>query len=411
MRIVVIGGGPAGMMAAGQAAKMGASVTLLERNERLGKKLAITGKGRGNVTNTAEIEDFITQFPGHGRFLYSALYRFTNDDVRRFFSDLGVPTVEERGGRVFPQSQKASDLVDALRQFLDQTGVRIYKGQRADAIGVKDGAVEYVGCGEKQFPADAVIIATGGASYPATGSTGDGYRLARELGHTVETPHPALVPLETVETWVRDLTGLSLKNVNVQLTVGKNIVAEEFGEMLFTHYGLSGPIILTVSREAVKALKKGKKPVIHLNLKPALTPEQLDARLLRDFEKYSRKQFKNSLVDLLPQRLIDPVIRISGIDGELPVNQISREQRRQLLVALTDMPLNVSGVRSLREAIVTAGGVSRKEIDPASMASKLVKGLYFAGEVIDIDGNTGGYNLQAAFSTGTLAGLSAAGQE
>ncbi len=399
------------MMAAGQAAQAGAEVILLERNARLGKKLAITGKGRGNLTNSAELEDFIVQFPGHGRFLYSALYRFTNEDVRRFFHEQGVPTVEERGGRIFPQSQKASDLVDAMRRFIEQAGVRIHYGHRATAVGVRNGAVQYVNCGERQFAAEAVIIATGGASYPATGSTGDGYRLAVELGHLVETPYPALVPLETAETWVRELTGLSLKNVRVHLTVGKKTVAEEFGDMLFTHYGLSGPIILTASREAVKALRKGANPVVHVNLKPALTVEQLDARILRDFNKYSRKQFKNSLGDLLPQRLIDPVIKLSKIDGELLVNQINREQRGQLLAVLTDMTFTICGVRPLKEAIVTAGGVSRKEIDSSTMASKLIKGLYFAGEVIDIDGNTGGYNLQAAFSTGALAGFSAGAQE
>ncbi|MCR3923270.1 MAG: NAD(P)/FAD-dependent oxidoreductase [Firmicutes bacterium] len=408
VHVVVIGGGPAGMMAAGQAAKAGADVTLLERNERLGKKLAITGKGRGNVTNTADTESMIAQYPGNGIFLYGPLYRFTNEDLRRFFLELGVPTVEERGGRVFPQSQRAQDLGTALESFMSEHGVKICKGNRVTALLTKAGYIQGVKCGGVTYPADAVIVATGGSSYPATGSTGDGYTLAKQVGHTVVTPRPALVPLETVETWVKDVTGVALKNVEAKVTVNGRTIAEEFGEMLFTHYGLSGPIILTVSREAVVALAKNQRPQVHLNLKPALSPEQLDARLLRDFEKNLRKQFKNSLNDLLPQRLIEPIITLSGISPELPVHQISKVQRQALLATLTNLTLHVKGMRSLREAIVTAGGVAVKELHPTTMESKIIQGLYFAGEVIDVDGNTGGYNLQAAFSTGYVAGLSAA---
>jgi predicted Rossmann fold flavoprotein len=399
------------MMAAGQAAKAGASVTLLERNDRLGKKLMITGKGRGNVTNAAEIADFIGQYPGNGTFLYGALYRFTNEDTRRFFLELGVPTVIERGGRVFPESQKASDLVAAMAAFMEKHGVRVLKGQRVTAIAAEKGRVTGVDCGDEKIKADAVVLATGGASYPATGSTGDGYTLAKGLGHTIITPRPALVPLETEEAWVRDLTGLSLKNVTARVSVDGKTVAEEFGEMLFTHYGLSGPIILTLSRVAVRALDQKKKTQVHINLKPALTPEQLDARLLRDFEKYARKQFKNALDDLLPQRLIAPVITLAGISGEQPVHQISKKQRGELLEALTNFTLTVKGKRALREAIVTAGGISVKETDPTTMESKKIKNLFFAGEVLDIDGNTGGYNLQAAFSTGFVAGQSSAEKE
>lgn len=399
------------MMAAGQAAAAGAAVTLLERNDRVGRKLAITGKGRGNVTNTADIEDIVAQFPGNGTFLYGALYRFTNDHVREFFASLGVPTVEERGGRVFPASQKASDLVAAMERFLAQHGVRIQKGRRVSEIIVADGQVHGVLCGGEKFAAETVILATGGASYPATGSTGDGYRLAEKVGHSIVQPRPALVPLVTEEPWVRELTGLALKNVIASVLVDGRVVAEEFGEMLFTHYGLSGPIILTLSREVVKALECGKRPIIAINLKPALTMEQLDARLLRDFQKYSRKQFKNSLDELLPQKLIEPVVALAGIPPELPVNQVGRQQRQKLCEVLTALPLTVTGIRSLREAIVTAGGVAVKEIDPTTMESKLVNGLYFAGEVVDIDGNTGGYNLQAAFSTGYVAGISAAVEE
>lgn len=411
MRVVVVGGGPAGMMAAGQAAAAGASVTLLERNDRVGKKLAITGKGRGNVTNAADIGDFIEQFPGNGTFLYGAFYRFTNDDVRRFFLELGVPTVVERGGRVFPESQKASDLVVAMKRFMARHGVRVQYGRRVTAVRTEGGRVTGVSCGSETVAADAVILATGGASYPTTGSTGDGYALAQRLGHTVITPRPALVPLETAEPWAKELTGLSLKNVTARVSVDGKTVAEEFGEMLFTHFGLSGPIILTLSREAVRCLKQKKQPLIYINLKPALTAEQLDARLLRDFEKYARKQFKNSLDELLPQRLVEPVIALTGIAPELPVHQISKKQRTALLDVLTGLPLTVTGQRPLREAIVTAGGISVKETDPTTMESRLVAGLFFAGELLDIDGNTGGYNLQAAFSTGFLAGRSAAGQE
>lgn len=409
MHVIVIGGGPAGMMAAGQAAKAGARVTLLEKNNRLGKKLAITGKGRGNVTNAAEIEDMIQQYPGNGTFLYGPLYRFTNDHLRQFLLELGVPTVVERGGRVFPISQKAQDVVEALERFLHKYGVKVQLGKQVTKLLTTDaGQIQGVVCGEEVIAAEAVIIATGGASYPATGATGDGYRLAEAVSHTIVPPRPALVPLETEESWVRELTGVSLKNVSAKLTVNNRVVAEEFGEMLFTHYGVSGPIILTLSREAVNALLKKQKPQLHLNLKPALTREKLDARLLRDFDKNIRKQFKNSLNDLLPQRLIETIIMLSGIEPDLPVNQITKAQREALLTTLTDLTLQIKSMRSLREAIVTAGGVTVKEVHPTTLASKLVGGLYFAGEVIDIDGNTGGYNLQAAFSTGFVAGLSAA---
>ncbi|MFW0861386.1 MAG: NAD(P)/FAD-dependent oxidoreductase [Dethiobacter sp.] len=407
----MIGGGPAGMMAAGQAAAAGASVTLLERNERLGKKLAITGKGRGNVTNAADIGDFIQQFPGNGSFLYAAFYRFTNEDVRNFFLEQGVPTAVERGGRVFPQSQRAADLVEAMKRFLNLKNVRVQLARRVTAILTSENRVSGISCGDEQIPADAVVLATGGASYPATGSSGDGYLLAKKLGHTIISPRAALVPLETAEAWGRELVGLSLKNVTARVKVNGKIIAEEFGEMLFTHYGLSGPIILTLSRVVVRALEQKQQPSVLINLKAALTQEQLDARLLRDFEKYARKQFKNSLVDLLPQRLIVPVMALAGIPPELPVHQVSKTQRTALLEVLTCLPLTVTGKRPLREAIVTAGGVSLKEVNPATMGSKLIEGLYFAGELLDVDGNTGGYNLQAAFSTGFLAGSSAAGKE
>lgn len=405
---IVVGGGPAGMMAAGQAALAGATVTLLERNERLGKKLSITGKGRGNLTNTAGMEDFIACFGENGPFLYGALSRFNNDDLRRFFHGLGVPTIVERGGRVFPESQKASDLTAAMVRFMCRAGVRIIKGHRVTGILTDQGKVSGVTVDGKNFRAGAVVLCTGGASYPATGSTGDGYALAAALGHTVIPPRPALVPLETEEPWARKLAGLSLKNVAVQLLVEGKILQEEFGEMLFTHFGLSGPVVLTLSRRVVQALDRGLRPRLQINLKPALTREQLDDRVLRDFAGSSRRKFVNSLGGLLPRRLIEPVVELSGIEPDRPVHQISRLQRQKLLETLTRLTLTVKGVRPLAEAIVTAGGVSTAEINPTTMASRLVRGLFFAGEVIDVDGGTGGYNLQAAFSTGRLAGLSAA---
>jgi len=411
VRVVVIGGGPAGMMAAGQAAKEGADVVLLERNSRLGKKLAITGKGRGNLTNSADIADFIPQFGDSGAFLYGPLHRFSNDDLRCFFHNLGVPTIVERGGRVFPRSEKALDLVSGLERYLREAGVNVIFEQRAASIVAENGRVSGVTVVGRTYPAQKVVLATGGASYPATGSTGDGFKMAAVLGHTIVPARPALVPLETEESWVRSATGLALRNVNVALTVDGRHAAAEFGEMLFTHYGVSGPVILTLSKIAVDILAAGKRPCLHINLKPALSSEQLAARILRDFDKYSRKQFKNGLADLLPAKLIEPVIDNSGIDAELAVHQISREQRQRLAEVISGLTLTVKGTRPISEAIVTAGGVSTKEIDPKTLASKLVEGLYFAGEVIDVAGNTGGYNLQAAFSTGYLAGLCAARQE
>ncbi len=411
MRIIVVGGGPAGMMAAGHAAQAGAKVILLERNRRLGRKLAITGKGRGNITNAADIESMIRQYPGNGPFLYGPLYRFSNEDLRNFFQTLGVPTVVERGGRVFPESQRAQDIVSALEKFLASNNVEIRRESRVTSLLLSNGRVEGVKCNDEVISADAVIVATGGVSYPATGSSGDGYILAKQAGHTIIEPLPALVPLETKEKWVKDITGLALKNVTAKLYVNEQLIAEEFGEMLFTHYGISGPIILTISRQAVMALAQKKQVQIKLNLKPALTVEQLDARILRDFKKNIRKQFKNSLNDLLPRRLIDTIIQIAQIPPEMPVNQISKKQRQALLRTLTELTLHIKSVRPLSEAIVTAGGVAVSEIQPTTMASNLVEGLYFAGEVIDVDGNTGGYNLQAAFSTGYVAGVSAAKKE
>lgn len=406
-RVIVIGGGPAGIMAAGQAASLGSDVHLLEKNERLGKKLVITGKGRCNVTNDADLDTLIRNIPGNGRFLYSAFTAFGSDDLQTLLQDHGVELKVERGNRVFPKSDRSFDVVDGLRRFLERHRVQVQLRAKVDEIVQDSGAVTGVRVNGKLLPAEAVIVCAGGASYPATGSTGDGYRLAEQLGHTIVTPHPALVPLETKEQWAKELMGLALKNVRITLTQSEKTVGSEFGEMLFTHFGISGPTILTLSR-LVTHQKKTEPIMASIDLKPALHTEQLDQRLQRDFGKYQRKQLKNSLDELLPKRLIPVVIAHSGLDPDKSVNQITREERQALVDTLKGLNLTVTGTRPLTEAIVTAGGVSVKEINPKTMESKLVDGLFFAGEVMDIDGFTGGFNLQAAFSTGYLAGTHAA---
>lgn len=407
--LIVIGAGAAGLLAAGMAARSGAKVVLLEKNDRPGKKLLITGKGRCNLTNIAEIPELIKNMPGNGSFLYSSFHQFDNRNVIRFFEDLGVATKVERGGRVFPVSDKAADVVGALERFVRQSGVEIRYRAPVAAINVATGRVKGVKVtGSGLVAAKAVIITTGGASYPLTGSTGDGQRLAAELGHTIIPLKPALAPLETVPDWSRTLPGVALKNVKAKVKIGKQHY-EEFGEMLFTHFGISGPIILTLSRWMAAHFDQSTTPLtLEIDLKPALDTEQLDRRLQRDFQQYVRKQLKNALDELLPQRLIPPVILVSGIAEDKFVHQVTRAERSELVKALKSLPLTVTGMRPLAEAIVTAGGVSVKEIAPRTMASKKVAGLFFAGEVIDIDGFTGGFNLQAAFSTGYVAGLAAA---
>lgn len=407
--IIVIGGGAAGLMAAGRAGEKGARVILLEKNRVLGRKVRISGKGRCNVTNAAELRAFIENYPGNGGFLYSAFHKFFNDDLRQLLESLGVLLKVERGGRVFPRSDQAADIVNALERYLQQGAVAIRTGEtvrkilfaKDRVIGVKTtGGIINTSC---------VIVATGGKSYAATGSTGDGYRWAQEAGHTISPLRPALAPLNIREEWVKELQGLSLKNVEAVLRVGDKVLGREFGEMLFTHFGVSGPIILTLSRWVARDEAPGDL-LLQINLKPSLDVEKLDNRLQRDFQTYQRKQIKNALDDLLPKRLIPVIIRLSGISPEKFVHQITRKERAVLIELLTALPLFVSGCRPLDEAIVTAGGVSLKEINPKTMESKLVQGLYFAGEVLDIDGYTGGYNLQAAFSTGYVAGDAAAGR-
>ena len=409
-RVIIIGAGAAGLMAAVSAANNGAEVLLLEKMSSPGRKILITGKGRCNFTNRCELADFPKYFPNNSAFLYSALRAFDNQDLIDFFAARGVPSKVERGGRLFPVSDKASDIVGALEKAVRQAGVRIKTNCAVQSIRTEGNRATGVVCGMEFFPADAVILATGGLSYPGTGSTGDGYRMAKELGHSVTPLAPALVPLETVESWVKELQGLALKNVEAVIRVNGRKVDSEFGEMMFTHFGISGPIVLSLSQAVSKALKQTPKPeiVAEINLKPALTPEILDKRLQRDFSAFVRKQFKNALGELLPTKLIPVIIRLSGIQPEKHVHQITREERRHLVELLQNLRITIRGTRPVVEAVVTAGGVNVKEIMPKTMGSRLVSGLFFAGEIIDVDGYTGGFNLQAAFSTGFIAGCAAA---
>lgn len=407
-RIFVIGAGAAGLMAAGTAAREGAAVTVLEKNDRPGKKLLITGKGRCNITNDADLESIIRSFPDTGKFLYSALYTFSNWQVVDFFERAGVPTQVERGGRIFPASGLAKDVVTALEQYVRDSGASLSFGRDVESVEVADGKAVGVRIrGNGVIPCERVILATGGASYPGTGSTGDGYRMAQRVGHTIRPLIPSLVPLVAEEAWVAELQGLSLRNVTLTLSQNGKKIGEEFGEMMFTHFGITGPVVLTLSRETVPLLKQGPVTAC-VDLKPALDHEKLDQRLQRDFEEYINKDFKNALDDLLPKSMIPVLIRLSGIPEEKKVNQITAGERKRLGALIKGLTFTVVGHRGFKEAIVTRGGVHTKEIDPSTMESKKVAGLYFAGEVIDLDAYTGGFNLQAAFSTGYLAGLSAA---
>ena len=401
--MIVIGGGPAGMMAAGSAGRRGRAVTLVEKNERLGKKLLITGKGRCNVTNITDLDGLIANIPVNGKFLYSAFTQFSNQDLLALLQRLGLKTKVERGGRVFPASDRSMDVVRALEKYLNENRVRVIQGEVTKVL-VDAGAVSGVKLKNGDIlPAAKVIIATGGCSYPLTGSTGDGYRLAAEHGHTITPLQPALVPLEVREDWIHELQGLTLKNVAIKLFSheGRRVYSA-FGEMLFTHFGVSGPIILSASTH----LRPATPYRLLIDLKPALTPEQLDARLQRDFQKYAKKIFANALDDLLPRKLIPIVVRLSAIPPEKQVSHITKEERGGLVTLLKGLALEITDLRPLSEAIVTAGGVSVKEIKPSTMESKLVQGLFFAGEVIDANAYTGGYNLQIAFSTGYVAGSS-----
>lgn len=408
--VIVIGGGPAGIMAALTAAEQGVDVELFERNRSLGRKLSITGKGRCNVTNDTETEELVRNLPGNGQFLYGAFSRFGAADVMSFFEQrCGLPLKTERGRRVFPDSDRARDVVEALESQLVEAGIPVLYQTRAKKLALRQGKIvgvyDFTGA---LHEAHAVVIATGGVTYPATGSTGDGYALAEQVGHSIVPPKPSLVPLETVETWPARLSGLSLKNVELALLSGEKVLERAFGEMLFTHFGVSGPIVLTLSKTVCAQKDEGRGLRLSLNLKPALTPEQLQDRLRRDLEKYSRRIFANSLGDLLPSSLIPVFVELSRIPEQKPVNQLTREERARVCSLLQSLPLTVAGPRPLSEAIVTAGGVSTRQIDPRTMGSKLLPGLFFAGEVMDVDGWTGGYNLQAAWSSGYAAGNGAA---
>lgn len=413
-KVLVIGGGAAGMMAAIAAAKEGASVTLLEKNEKTGKKLFITGKGRCNLTNACGDEEFFQSVVSNEKFLYSAFYTLDNRAVMEFFEKAGCRLKTERGNRVFPVSDHSSDVIAALNNRMRKEGIRVLLNtavseiltekevakNKSRVMGVKlaDGKV---------LPADAVIIATGGKSYESTGSDGDGYRFAEKAGHTIREVKPALAPFTVKEEWCKSLQGLSLRNVSATLICKKKKLYEGFGEMLFTHFGVSGPLILSASSYYAKKINN-MPAQLHIDLKPALSREQLDKRILRDFDENKNRQFKNSLNGLLPAKMIPVMIQISGISPEKPVNEITKEERTRLLECLKNLALTVTGTRGFSEAIVTQGGVHVKEINPSTMESKLVGGLYFAGEILDTDAMTGGFNLQIAWSTGYLAGISAA---
>lgn len=419
--IIVVGGGAAGMMAAISAAKTGADVTLLEKNEKTGKKIFITGKGRCNLTNACDQEDFFGNVISNGKFLYSAFYRMDNRAVMDFFENAGCRLKVERGERVFPTSDHSSDVISALNRQMAREQVKVCLNSCVEEI-LTEGDLAEDGKEKNQYrgrvtgvrlldgrkmEADAVILATGGKSYGATGSTGDGYSFAGALGHTVKEIKPALVPFTVKEGWCMEMQGLALKNVSVQLKKDKKKIYEGFGEMLFTHFGVSGPLILSASSYYVRKYA-GMPVLLTIDLKPALTREQLDKRLLRDFEENKNRQFKNALDSLLPAKMIPVIIRLSGISPEKRVNEITREERSALVECLKNLTLTVTGTRGFQEAIITQGGIHVKEINPSTMESKLISGLYIAGEVLDLDAVTGGFNLQIAWSTGYLAGVSAA---
>jgi len=415
MKVIIIGGGPAGIIAALQASKNAEKVIILEKMESIGKKLLITGKGRCNITSSYPMEKFIENVPGNGKFLYSAFNTFTNKNIINLLEKEGLKVKEERGHRIFPVTDNSKDVLQAFLRMLKKANVEIKTNTKVNKILEKDGNIQGVICENKEkILADKIIIATGGKSYPVTGSTGDGYRLAEELGHTITKIKPSLIPLtvskESLEL-CKKLQGLSLVNVEINLKDKTNnkVIYNDFGEMLFTHWGVSGPIILSSSAHLlryknIEKLLSEEQIELSINLKPALSEEKLDKRIFRDFEKQKNKSFKNSLDELLPKKLIEPIIKLSQIDENKKVNSITKEERKRLVSLLQNFTIIINGFRPIEEAIITSGGISTKEINPKTMESKIVKGLFFAGEVIDVDGYTGGFNLQIAYSTGFVAG-------
>lgn len=406
--IIVIGGGPAGMMAALSAAEAGCAAALLEPNERLGKKLNITGKGRCNLTNNCDLETFLASTPRNGRFLYSAYSRFTSGDVMAYFEALGVPLKTERGNRVFPVSDRAFDISGALERQLKKQNVAVIRDRAVNLL-IRDGALAGAAGERQDYEAPRVIIATGGVSYPLTGSTGDGYRLAEQAGHRIQEPQGSLVPLCAAGELCPALQGLSLKNAGLRVFENDKKIYTDFGEMLFTHFGVSGPMILSASAHMRHFGKKRYR--LEIDLKPALEEKTLDQRLLSDFARHANSDFLHALDDLLPRKLIEPFVGLTGVPPRQKVHDLTREQRRRVLTLLKALPVEITGPRPVSEAIVTSGGVAVKEVNPSTMESKLLRGLYFAGEVLDVDAYTGGFNLQIAWSTGRLAGRSAAEAE
>ena len=406
-KVAVVGGGAAGMMAAVFAARNENEVYLYEKNEKLGKKLFITGKGRCNLTNTADMEELFAAVVSNPKFLYSSFYSFTNEQTIAFFEELGVKTKVERGGRVFPVSDHSSDVIRGLERELNRLGVHIVLNTEVKELLAVNGSVRgLLLASGKRTDADAVIVAAGGLSYPSTGSTGDGYRMAESCGHKITPLSPALVPMEVKEWYAKELMGLSLRNIGITITNGSKKLYQDFGEMLFTHYGVSGPVILSASSITGSRLKE-KELTLHIDLKPALTKEQLDKRVLREFESNHNRQFKNAVAGLFPAKLLPVMVDLSGIPEEKRVNEITKEERKKFTDLIKDFTMTLTGLRSYSEAIITRGGISVKEIDPGTMESKLIKGLFFAGEVLDLDAVTGGFNLQIAWSTGFLAGAHA----
>lgn len=415
-RVIVVGGGPAGMFAAYFAAKNGHKVTLLEQNEKLGKKLYITGKGRCNITNASDMEELFKNVCSNPKFLYSAFYSYTNEQVVDFFESYGLRTKVERGNRVFPMSDHSSDVIATLNKALKDVGVevRLYTkvkelltsealdGNETESQPMISGVVLNTG---ECIQTDAVVLATGGISYPSTGATGDGYRFAEKTRHRIVEPTPSLVPFETKEAWVRELQGLSLKNVAIKIVNGRKVLYEDFGEMLFTHFGVSGPMILSASA-VMKPDSFREQPIAYVDLKPAIDVDTLDKRILREFDEAKNRQYKNSIQKLLPSKMVPVIIELSGINPDKKVNEISKEERKQLVNLLKALPITITGLRGWNEAIITKGGISVKDVNPSTMESKKVKKLYICGEVLDIDAMTGGFNLQIAWSTGYLAGNS-----